>query len=158
MNFLNYVVHGAVGLGAMASVGLGGGVVAQHVQAHNDIEAKAHIEAKIDKEKGDKKEVKRPVTKPINITVAIGAKGRVAVHGATVTAVSGNTVTAKSSVNASSINWSVNTASAKVFAKGQRATTTLASVAVGDTVNFAGVLSSSASFVVDASVLHDLTR
>ena len=161
MNFFyDHLVHGFVGLAAMASVGLGGSVVAQQVQAHAEGQVKVHVDSKVGTDKADKrehKEAKHTIVAPKPVDVIIGANGRVLVHGATVTAVSSTSVNAKSSIGVSVINWAVNTDSAKIVAKGG-GTTTLGTIAIGDTVNFAGKLSSTSAFTVNASLLQDKTR
>ncbi|MDO8518407.1 MAG: hypothetical protein Q7S26_03920 [bacterium] len=162
MNFFyNHLVHGFVGLAAMASVGLGGSVIAQQAQAHANVQAKVHIDSKVDTDKkADKREHKEAKHSSVvskHIDVIIGANSRVLVHGATVTAVSSTSVSAKSSIGASVINWAVNTDSAKIVVKGD-GIATLGSIVIGDTVNFAGKLSSTSAFTVNASVLQDKTR
>ncbi len=155
--FFNHAAQAFVGLAAAASLGLGGSVAAHNIQAHSDTKADVEVGNQGDSPRSDKNEVKHSAAKPAMIDIAIGAKGRVLVHGATVTAVSTGSVSAKSTVGASSINWTLNTASAKFIAK-ENSTTTLASIVVGDTVSFTGTLSSTTAFAVDVWTLHDTTR
>ena len=157
MNFFyEHLAHGVVGLAAVASLGLGGGVAAHTIQTHAD--SKARIEVRNEADKREHKEAKHSTNvAPKHVDITIGASGRVLVHGATVTGVSSTSVIAKSSIGVSVVSWTVNTGSARIIAKGD-GTTTLGSIVVGDSVNFSGTLSTNSAFTVNAGVLRDTTR
>ena len=88
-------------------------------------------------------------------TVSIGNGGKVLVRGATVTGVSGSTITAKSAWGQSTLVWSVLTASTTSFV-GKDSQHTLASVVVGDTISFNGSLDTTvAGLVVRAKTVRD---
>lgn len=79
------------------------------------------------------------------------------VRGATVTAVSGSTITATSMVGSTTLVWTVNVGSStQVIAS---TTNSLASVAVGDTISFSGALRAGATtLTVDAKVVKDASK
>src|SRR3989344_6978687 len=84
MNFFyEHLAHGVVGLAAVASLGLGGGVAAHTIQTHAD--SKARIEVRNEADKREHKEAKHSTNvAPKHVDITIGASGRVLVHGATV--------------------------------------------------------------------------
>lgn len=94
-------------------------------------------ERKNDNDRKDKKTIVLNLKSHVN--VVIGQNGNVVVHGATVTAVSSSTITATTAWGAANIVWTVN------------AKAPIATIAVGDTINFEGKLATtSAAFTVNA--------
>lgn len=140
MLLFTHLVRGAVGLAAAASVAAGPMVVAQGNENKND---------------GRHSEVSSSVSANIN------PSGHVLVRGATVTGVSGNTVTATTTWNSTTLTWTVVTASStEVLGRNgndKRDALVLASVKVGDTINFQGTLSAGTGLTVAARVLRNLS-
>lgn len=140
MLLFTHLVRGAVGLAAAASVAAGPMVVAQGNENKND---------------GRHSEVSSSVSANIN------PSGHVLVRGATVTGVSGNTVTATTTWNSATLTWTVVTASStEVLGRNgndKRDALVLASVKVGDTINFQGTLSAGTGLTVNARVLRNLS-
>ncbi|HET9641291.1 MAG TPA: hypothetical protein VFP46_00370 [Candidatus Paceibacterota bacterium] len=89
-------------------------------------------------------------------SVSINGAGHVFVRGASVTGVTGSTVTASSSWGSASITWNVNVASSTEIL-GQDGRMTLAGVKSGDVISFQGPIaaSSTSAFSVDARVIRD---
>ena len=135
-----HLAKGIIGLAAAASVAAGPMVIAQG----NDY-----------KDDGKHSKVSSSVSANIN------PSGHVLVRGATVTGVSGNTVTATTLWNSTTLTWTVLTASStEVLGKNgddKRNALTLADIKVGDTVNFQGTLSAGTGLTVTARVLRDLS-
>lgn len=147
--FASIFAHKAVAVATAASLALGTTSVAM---AH-----KADVERHESHEDKSKSEVHQ--NKKAAVDIAIGTKGRTLVHGATVTGVSGSTISARSSWGTSVINWTVNTASATKFLLKGEGTTTISAIATGDTVNFDGTLATtSGQFTVDAHIVRDISR
>lgn len=97
----------------------------------------------------------RPAKTP-GVEVVITNAGNVLVRGATVTAVSGSTITATTTWSGVTLTWSVATDSGTSFLDRFGGTLTLANIAVGDTVSFAGTLTGNLS--VKASAVKDWSR
>ncbi len=99
----------------------------------------------------------KPVHKS-GLEVQIGESGRVLVRGATVTGVSGNTITATTVWGSASVTWTVNASNAQFVDRGGR-NAGLADISVGDTVSFNGSLNTSASaFSVNATTVKNWSK
>lgn len=90
--------------------------------------------------------------------VFIATNGIVRVIGAEVASISGNVVSAVTSLGGVLINWNVTaTSTTKVIANGS-ASSTVADIHVGDKIGFVGTaLSTSSPFFVTASKIRDIT-
>lgn len=91
------------------------------------------------------------------VEVAITHNGDVLVRGAKVTAVSGNTISATTLWGATTLSWSVVTDTGTMFSN-RSGNTTIADIAVGDTVSFAGKWNAGTSLSVHARAVKDWTR
>lgn len=96
------------------------------------------------------------------LTVQINAGNRVLVRGATVTAVSGQTLTVTTAFGSTTLTWVVNAKNSQLIDRdgneGNHVATTTP-VAVGDVVNFSGALDpSKATLTVNAAVVRDLSQ
>jgi len=98
------------------------------------------------------------------VLVHIGQNGKVEVHGAIVTGVSGSVITATTEWGSAKLTWTVDTASSTTFkdksgrkgGKSKRQAVGAADVVVGNTIDFNGALdSSSTGLHVDARVVHN---
>ena len=98
---------------------------------------------------------KTPAARP-QVEIVINANHAL-VRGATVTAVSGNTITATTALGSTTLAWTVVTdANTQVIASSSRS---LSSVAVGDKINFSGsLLGSATSLTVNANVVKDTSK
>ena len=90
-------------------------------------------------------------------TVSIGEKGNVTVKSATVTAVNGSTITATTAWNGNALTWTVTTGSTTDFKFKGGKSATVATVAVGDNVNFNGTLGGN-GLTVAASTVRDNSK
>lgn len=120
----------------------------------------------------DRKEIQREIkdlrkdlkdiARSTGVMINIAPSGNVHVKGATVTAVSGNTVSAKTVWGSTTLNWTVNANSSTEIlgnssGKGN-GRIALADIKVGDLVNWSGMLdSSAAALTVNAQVLRDVS-
>ena len=92
----------------------------------------------------------------LGVEVNIGANGGALVRGATVTSVSGNDVSAKTSLGASVMNWIVKIDSNTDFSANKGGATGLAQIAVGDVISFRGAIDQAvAGLTVKAKVVKD---
>lgn len=89
-------------------------------------------------------------------SVAIGNNGGVLVRGAEVTAVSGSTVTARTTWGDTSVSWTVQTDGDTDFIDLGGDGSALADVNVGETISFSGYIDTDdGAFSVDADVLRN---
>lgn len=88
-------------------------------------------------------------------SVIITNDGDVAVRNATVTGVSGSTITAQSAFGPTVLNWTVNTGTSTKFIAAKGAATTTATVRTGDTVSFLGMIDRARAFTVNALLVLD---
>lgn len=93
------------------------------------------------------------------LTVSIGDDGRALVRGAEVTAVSGGTLTAKTSWGSSALTWTVRTDGDTDFVRKNGSGTALGDIATGDIVSFSGMLDEDANaFTVDADAVKNWSK
>ncbi len=115
----------------------------------------------------DKRDDKKDLVAQVKATVAAGARmvdvaighdGKVHVKGATVTAVSGSTITATTQWGAPSMTWTLNTnASTTRFTAQGSGSTTISTIAAGDRISFEGKLATTTSgFVVNVKAVKEL--
>ncbi|MDO8561231.1 MAG: DUF5666 domain-containing protein [bacterium] len=98
------------------------------------------------------------VGKSEQVAISINDLGNVSVRGAKVAGIAGNVITATTVAGPSTLSWTVTTDSSTKFSiSGPATSTSIAQIAVGDTVSFSGVLSG-AGLNVKASVVKDSTR
>jgi len=94
-----------------------------------------------------------------SVEINIGSNGGTLVRGAQVTSVSGNDVSAKTSLGASVMNWIVKTDSNTEFTANKNGGSGLANIAVGDIISFRGSLDQAVSgLTVKAKVVKDWTH
>lgn len=92
----------------------------------------------------------------LGVEVNIGSNGGALVRGAQVTAVSGNDVSAKTSLGASVMNWIVKTDSNTEFTANGGGASGLTNIAVGDTISFRGTIDQAVSgLTVKAKTVKD---
>lgn len=89
------------------------------------------------------------------LEVMIADNGKTTVRGAKVTDVSGNTITAQTIWDASSITWTVRTDGDTDFIQKNGSGSSIEDIEDGDYVSFSGTLSSGSSFSVDADVVKN---
>ncbi|HEY4494012.1 MAG TPA: hypothetical protein VJB95_01095 [Candidatus Paceibacterota bacterium] len=131
-----------------------------------NVKAEEKIENKIEKVENKFEERMDKLTgKPDHVKVSVAsnvslsANGKVNVVGAKVTAVSGNTVTASSTLGSATLNWTIN-ANADTKINGSNTSgNTITNISVGDTINFQGILtaSSGSSLSLTATSIKDLS-
>lgn len=89
--------------------------------------------------------------------VFVGENGVVHVMGAQISAISGNIISAFTSIGNIVMNWTVNASSdTKIFAGGSK-TATVADFKIGDTIAFSGTTSTSSPLSVSAKKIVDIT-
>jgi hypothetical protein len=90
------------------------------------------------------------------VEINIGANGGALVRGAKVTAVSGTTVNANTSLGSSVMNWVVTTDTDTEFTANKNGASGLANIAVGDTISFRGAIDQAVSgLTVKAKIVKD---
>lgn len=104
---------------------------------------------------GGNKDMNRSIANQ-RVEIAVNASGNVLVRGAKVTGISGSTLTVTTTAGASTLSWAVTTDGSTAFITSSGAGSSLAQIAVGDTVSFAGALTGS-GLSVKASVVKDWT-
>lgn len=88
--------------------------------------------------------------------VHIADDGTVLVRGATVSSISGGTIVANLNWGSTGMSWTLKSSSSTEFIRSNGGTTTLADLAVGHLISFAGTLdTSSSAFTVNAQVVKD---
>lgn len=88
--------------------------------------------------------------------ILFGGDGAVMVRGAKVESVGSTSIAAQSPVGSSLFNWVLNIGSSTKIKKDGMSSTSLADIAVGDTISFRGILNSMGSvFTVDAKAIRD---
>lgn len=85
--------------------------------------------------------------------VLITETGKILVRGAEVTSVSGSTITAKTTLGAVTLTWTVNTGSTTAFSVSEASGKSIADITTGDRISFAGMLTGGTT--VDASMVHE---
>jgi hypothetical protein len=90
------------------------------------------------------------------VDVQIRNDGKVAVHGAKVTGISGTTITAQTVWGSTTLAWTVNTNSSTKFLRRSDSGSSVAEISVGDYLDFNGTLDTTqAGLVVNASMVRD---
>ncbi len=97
-------------------------------------------------------------THSVRVEVVVTGSGKPLVRGATVTAVSGSTITAATTWGGTTLSWSVVTDAATRFLGKEGNPVVFSDIAVGDIVSFAGSWNPGSSLSVRASAVKDLSR
>ena len=141
--FENIFAHKVIAVATVATLAFGGAGVAL---AHDNNNGE-----------GRNGEDRAPRAIMPHVEIQINNGGHVSVRGATVTAISGNTITATTALGSTTLSWTVLTDSSTKFIASS--TNTIGAIAVGDAISFQGSMHGNATtLTVDAKVVKDLSR